>query len=150
MIKKAIGNLVRDAHNYDVIVHGANCFCIMGAGIALQIKNKFPEAYDVDCATIKGDRNKLGDISCTVNTVPTVVNAYTQYWLKGRNGEIAADYTAIREALLKLKIQFYGKKIGIPMIGAGLAGGDWNKIEAIINDVLGDQDVTIVEWDGLD
>jgi hypothetical protein len=31
------------------------------------------------------------------------------------------------------------------MIGAGLAGGDWDRIEAIINEVFGDTEVTIYQ-----
>ncbi len=38
----------------DVIVHGANCQCVMGAGIAAQIKKRFPEAYAADLRTSKG------------------------------------------------------------------------------------------------
>jgi O-acetyl-ADP-ribose deacetylase (regulator of RNase III) len=48
---------------FDVIVHGCNCHCTMGAGIAAAIKKRFPEAYAADCATLKGDRSKLGTIS---------------------------------------------------------------------------------------
>lgn len=32
------------------------------------------------------------------------------------------------------------------MIGAGLAGGDWNIISQIIDDELGDEDITIVKY----
>lgn len=31
--------------NFDVIIHGCNCFCTMCAGIAKVIKQEFPEAY---------------------------------------------------------------------------------------------------------
>jgi len=40
---------------FDVIVHGSNCFCTMGAGIAKTIKETFPAAYRADLATKKGD-----------------------------------------------------------------------------------------------
>lgn len=48
---------------FDVIVHGCNCQCVMGKGIALSIKEQFPEAHAADCATPKGDPAKLGTIS---------------------------------------------------------------------------------------
>lgn len=32
----------------DVIVHGCNCFCNMGAGIALQVAKYYPEAKNID------------------------------------------------------------------------------------------------------
>ena len=56
------GDLLRLALDgrFDVIVHGCNCQCAMGKGIALSIKQQFPEAYDADLHTQKGDRAKLG------------------------------------------------------------------------------------------
>jgi O-acetyl-ADP-ribose deacetylase (regulator of RNase III) len=48
---------------FDVIVHGCNCQCAMGKGIALSIKNEFPEAYQADQQTSKGGRAKLGTIT---------------------------------------------------------------------------------------
>ena len=50
------GDLLRFALDgrFDVIVHGCNCQCAMGKGIALSIKEQFPEAYAADLATAKG------------------------------------------------------------------------------------------------
>jgi len=39
---------------FDVIVHVCNCQCQMGKGIALTIKNNYPEAYAADCKNRKG------------------------------------------------------------------------------------------------
>jgi hypothetical protein len=41
-------------------------------------------------------------------------------------------------------VVFKGKKIGLPMIGAGLAGGDWDHIKYLIQKELRDCQVTIV------
>ena len=41
---------------------------------------------------------------------------------------------------------FVGMRIGLPKIGFGLAGGDWQRISLIIEEELGTQDVTIVEY----
>ena len=48
---------------FDIIVHGCNCQCQMGKGIALSIKQMFPEAYAADQATPKADPSKLGTFS---------------------------------------------------------------------------------------
>ena len=45
---------------------------------------------------------------------------------------IPVSYDAIRDVMFKINETFFGKRIGIPMIGAGLAGGDWNIIKNII------------------
>jgi O-acetyl-ADP-ribose deacetylase (regulator of RNase III) len=109
-------------HQFDVIAHGSNCFCNMGAGIAKQIKQTFPDAFFADCKTIKGDKSKLGNISVAYQHGVTIVNAYTQYsYGKG----LHADYNAIRSCMKHIKKQFSGKAIGLPLIGACHAGGDW-------------------------
>jgi O-acetyl-ADP-ribose deacetylase (regulator of RNase III) len=48
---------------FDAIIHGCNCQCQMGKGIALSIKRQFPEACAADCQTVKGDATKLGSMS---------------------------------------------------------------------------------------
>jgi O-acetyl-ADP-ribose deacetylase (regulator of RNase III) len=52
-MKVVTGDLLKLAleGHFDVIVHGCNCQCAMGAGIALSIKNQFPEAYEADLRT---------------------------------------------------------------------------------------------------
>ena len=148
MIKYIDGDLVRDSDQFDVIVQCANCFCTMGAGIAPQIKNKFPEAYAVDCATVSGDKDKLGTISYTTSArKPIVVNLYGQYGYNGRtHGAIDVDYDAIRSGMKLIKEKFSGKFIGMPKLGAGLAGGDWNIIEKIIQEELQGEYVVIVNY----
>jgi len=78
-----------------------------------------------------------------------VVNAYTQYGF-GRNHsngtENPVDYDAVTMVMRKINHEFKGKHIGLPRIGAGLAGGDWNKIKGIILRELTDCDVTLVEY----
>ena len=48
---------------FDVIIHGCNCQCRMGRGIALTIKQQFPEALAADYETTIGDRYKLGNFT---------------------------------------------------------------------------------------
>jgi O-acetyl-ADP-ribose deacetylase (regulator of RNase III) len=139
--------LARDGQ-FDVIVHGCNCQCTMGKGIALSIKQQFPEVYEVDLKTTKGDRAKLGTISFVEIGLPsarfTVVNAYTQFHYRGAG--VRADYDAIRSTFRKIRQTFTGKRIGYPKLGAGLAKGDWNVIAAIIEEELAGEDHTLVEF----
>lgn len=145
MIKYVTGNLISDAQNYDVIGHGCNCFCQMNSGIAPLIKANFPEAYEVDQKTKIGDKEKLGTFTHTQNTTPVVVNLYSQYDFRGRRiGRMDLDYQALRSALKLMQNKFTGKRIALPKIGAGLAGGDWTIIERIIEEVFYNEDVTVV------
>ena len=144
------GDLLRLALDgrFDVIVHGCNCQCAMGKGIALSIKQQFPEAYDADLRTPRGDRAKLGTISTAEIERPparfTVVNAYTQFHYRGEG--VLADYDAIRSAFRLVGQRFTGRRIGYPKIGAGLAKGDWPTIAAIIDEELSGEDHTLVEF----
>ena len=133
---------------FDVIVHGANCQCTMGAGIAKAIKETFPEAFESDRATKKGSRAKLGTISfarvARHGRELVVVNAYTQFHYRGAG--VRVDYDAIRSALKEVKRHFSGKRIAYPRIGAGLGGGDWSIISRILDEELTGEDHTLVEY----
>lgn len=98
----------------------------MGAGIALSIKNQFPETYEADLKTVKGDRAKLGTVSVAHIERGairfSIVNAYTQFHWRGEG--VFADYDAIRAAFCCIKSEFAGQRIGYPRIGAGLAKGN--------------------------
>ena len=52
------GDLIKFAleGNFDIIVHGCNCFHNMGGGIAKQIKQVFPAAYLEDKKSRFGDK----------------------------------------------------------------------------------------------
>jgi O-acetyl-ADP-ribose deacetylase (regulator of RNase III) len=147
MIKHINGDLVKDADQYEVILHGCNCFCTMGKGVALQIKLKYPEAYEVDCRTKKGSEIKLGTVSYTTNTTPIIVNCYTQFKYGAyKTGGQDLDYSAVLKCMREVKRLFSGKKIGMSKIGSSLGGGDWNITKKIIESILGDEDVTIVNY----
>lgn len=131
---------------FDVIIHGCNCFCTMGGGIARTIQEEFPEAYAADLVTKKGDRNKLGNFSFACvkrrDLEITIVNGYTQFHFYG--ADILVDYDAVRRLFGKIKRKFSGKRIGYPKLGAGLAGGDWRIIAAIIDEELSGEDHSVV------
>jgi len=141
--------------NFDILIHGCNCFCVMGKGFARDIKHYYPEAYAADCRTSAGDHSKLGSYTKVTTTrhgkggdikfnLPplTIVNAYSQfdYGPSGRR----ADYKAIHSVFKKIKEEFSGKQIVYPRIGAGLARGNWTVISEIINEELAGESHTLV------
>jgi len=151
-MKTIVGDLLDLAvrGQFDVIVHGANCQCVMGAGIAKSIRALFPEAYEADLATRKGDREKLGSISVAEVVRASVrfhvVNAYTQFDYRGAGTRV--DYDAVRSAMKLVKKRYTGRRIGYPRIGAGLGRGEWNRLSQIIDEELSDEDHTFVEFVG--
>lgn len=158
------GDLVQLADNgeFDVITHGCNCWCNMGAGIAVPMKRKFGcDTFKLEGDKYRGVVNKLGQIDFEtlykedgnwvkypdeggkwVTNKLTVVNSYTQFAYGRKHKPL--DYEALTLCMRKIGILFPGKHIGLPQIGSGLAGGDWNRIKRIIQNELSNLDVTIV------
>lgn len=159
MMKVVVGDLVdmaMDGH-FDVIVHGCNCFHTMGAGIAARVRMAFPSAYRADLDTVRGDRSKLGTYSMAPIPIRvmkddtlmvkhfTILNAYTQY-STSRNGEDVFEYDALVTVLERINHGFPGAKVGIPLIGGGLAAGDVPRILTIMAQAGGDMDLTLVMY----
>ena len=148
VMKVRQGDLVKLALNgdFDVIIHGCNCECAMNGGIAKQIKNTFPDAYQADQGTKPCDPSKMGSFSYAKVKLRSqkrliIVNGYTQLLAGGQ-----VNYVALRTVMQHVKQNFYGTRIGYPKIGSGLAGGDWVIIEDIINEELKGEDHTLVEF----
>jgi len=153
MLIEVNGNLINMAKDgkFDVIIHGCNCFNTMGAGIAKNIKREFPEAYQADLRTIKGDRKKLGSVSVGSHLLPSgktlrVVNAYTQYTY-GRGNDFVLD--AYISAMSQAFDQFPNRRIGMPLIGCGLAGGEWSALKPILEELVNfkNANVTVVYYE---
>jgi O-acetyl-ADP-ribose deacetylase (regulator of RNase III) len=150
-MKEVTGDLIRlfQDGQFDVIVHGCNCFCTMGAGIAKTIKQKFPVAYEADLATPRASREKLGTYSRARVSLKgkdgIILNAYTQFDWRGSG--VKVDYDAVSAVFVRIAEDFPAARIGYPLIGAGLAGGDWSRIARIIDDALEGMDHTLVRFE---
>jgi O-acetyl-ADP-ribose deacetylase (regulator of RNase III) len=112
------------AGEFDIIVQGCNCHNVMGSGIARQIRDQFPDAWLADQETLPGDRNKLGRYTIGMGGRLVIINAYTQYNTAKYQGQDVFEYNSFENILENLAIRFGKYRIGLPMIGMGLAGGD--------------------------
>lgn len=160
-MKTVQGNLVKMVKNgeFDIIIHGANIHNTMGSGIAAEIRRELPEMWAADQATIQSDIRKLGHFSIaqlvkyqteTGNPFidrPFGINLYTQATMGGPGVHI--DYEAFERGMYGINMMFANypikPKFGIPKIGAGLGGGDWDRIVEIIKSI-GFDDITYVEF----
>lgn len=144
-MKEIYGNLIDLAEQgrYDVIVHGCNCQNVMGAGIAKEIKRRYRMAWEVDCSAFRNRLNDLGMISVVGVGKFHIVNAYTQQTI---GTGLQTNYAAIRKCFKKIKELFSGKRIGFPLIGCGLGGGEWHIVERIIEEELKGEDFELVRF----
>lgn len=168
-MKMVQGNILdlAEAGEFDIVVQGCNCFNTMGGGIAREIRERYPEVAGADLETIRGDYNKLGtwtegyawfnERAINPDGHPDdfdadnfiIINAYTQYDMS--TGEDVFEYTAFELILQKLLHEYGRKRIGFPRIGMGLAGGDENRIMAMLEKFASQVDtaggsVTLVEF----
>jgi O-acetyl-ADP-ribose deacetylase (regulator of RNase III) len=117
-----------------LICHQVNEYGVMGAGIALQIKEKFPTNfvnYTIECAIYK--KKLYGNVFFYKDKQQLIANCFSQI-------EWQTDYELVKKVCVKL-LQYCRenkiKTIGIPFkYGCGLAGGDWNIVEKIFKDTF--------------
>lgn len=123
-----------------IICHGVNCRRAMGSGVALAIKNKWPNIYISYLHNGEGAK-VLGTCQIIhVGAAIYVANCYTQLDYKGyqrtkgynfRNDnskDVLADPFAIESSLnfAYQQAQNYELPLYVPRIGAGLGGLDWD------------------------
>lgn len=139
MIKTINGNLLNVKEG--VIVHGCNAQGIMGAGVAYQIRKKWPDVYDSYKAHCDvGVR--LGQVMYEIVSPTLIVaNAITQDLCDGSTPRqvdyeaVAVAFEAINEDLRNGVIR---GPVVFPMIGSGIGGGKWSIIHAIIDNTISD------------
>lgn len=126
-----------------IIVHGCNCKGMFGAGIALQIKRRFPYAYAAYKQIEVEDGLSMGCLSyAEVAPGKFIVNACTQDDFGTDRRQVNYEAVAVcfeKVSELALDIQVERKlavppTVYFPQIGAGLAGGNWEIISKIIEE----------------
>jgi O-acetyl-ADP-ribose deacetylase (regulator of RNase III) len=127
------GDLIELGKNneFDIILHGCNCYNVMGAGIAAQIAQQFPDAQMADNETLRGDAGKLGTYTIGMSGRLVILNCYTQFGISSTGNDVF-EYTAFERVLDKIAHRFGKWRIGLPLIGMGLAGGDEGRIVPMI------------------
>lgn len=138
------GNLLDmfDNGDFDIIAHGCNCHQAMFNGIAAQIARRFPKAKYMDDQNYMSPQQKLGNMSVAqIAHNGTILNLYSQF-----NPGKDLNMTALELALWKVNHLYPGHHIGLPLIGCGIAGGDWSLVKPLIKRMLKDMRVTIVHY----
>jgi O-acetyl-ADP-ribose deacetylase (regulator of RNase III) len=118
------------------IVLGCNSRGVMGSGVAKAIRSKYPQAYKDYNDIYNNNGLELGNIVVSVQDDGKVIhNAITQKDYGRDVSVVYVSYWAIAEVFRKID-SWNIPEIVMPMIGAGLANGNWNVISAIIGNTL--------------
>jgi len=117
-----------------IICHQVNAQGVMGAGLAAQIKMKYPIVYrDYIDAYNKGKLELGSVIISKINDNLFVLSLVGQ--LNYGRGRKFTDYNALKKAFLKVKKAQEITKLDVYLpykIGCGLGGGSWNIVKSLI------------------
>jgi len=126
-----------------IICHCCNDINIMGAGVALAIRKKWPVVY----SEYKDKKLLLGEVQYVkVEKDIVVANMIGQEGIGFKNGIPPIRYEAMDECLSKVSevAKKHNATVCIPyLMGSALAGGEWNKVEALIIKNLCTKDVKV-------
>lgn len=144
MIDRVEGDLF--AADVDALVNTVNCVGVMGKGIALQFKRRYPDVFEsYENACKRGDVRigKMHVVATNRLEGPRyVVNFPTKkHWRNPSRLEyIEQGLANLKEVIRELGI----KSIAIPPLGAGSGGLDWSRVEPLIIEQLSDlRDVSV-------
>lgn len=146
------GDLIEAFFNkeVDVIAHQVNCFGIAKSGIAVKIFEVFPwiaEPYFADKRPVK---NRLGKLTAAKKDEQWGFNLCGQFHHDhsdpGYKTHYSAQYLAMKIMASILKKEEKPLKVGFPLIGCGLAGGDWEMVRQNIERAFKDTNLEIIVY----
>lgn len=162
------GDLFDPDHNFDALAQGVNPYGLMGAGIAVPFREKYPEMY-VEYASLcaKYGLHLAGTVhiweSPPTSTqflrrteehgeavIPmfevvlgtTIYNLFSQT-APGKNG----DYNLLLKAAISMRQDAESQgfaRVGLPWIGCGIAGLERHNVQHILEYVLGDSEIEFI------
>lgn len=116
-----------------IIVHQVNCQYKMGAGLAKQIVNKYPQVYKEYMDYNYWDLGKTQFVK--INPKLFICNLAGQKYY-GRY-KLFTDYDALKTGFISVNNFNKDLQIYLPYkIGCGLAGGDWEIVLKIIKETI--------------
>lgn len=134
----------------DIIAHSVNCMGVMGSGVALAIRNKYPDVYKSYkslCDTVRCEALLSQVQICKTTDGKRVANLFgqlrygtdirhTDYEVLGKTFHILASIAAPADLSIAMP---YG-------IGCGRGGGDWAIVYPMIEKEFANCNVTLYRY----
>lgn len=162
------GDLFDPDHNFDALAQGVNTYGLMGAGIAVPFREKWPDMYEEYQALCLKHNEALGGLVHIWTSPPahtqflvrteehgaepipmfevifgtTIYNMFSQIE-PGRDG----NYTLLRKAAIMVRQDAEAQgfeRVGLPWIGCGIAGLEKHNVEHIFKNVWDDSEVDFI------
>lgn len=158
------GDLFDPEHNFDALAQGVNTYGLMGAGIAVPFREKWPQMYEEYKALCTKHGAHLGGLVHIHNPEPvhelgtsldfgnepvmfidfgtTIYNMFSQI-APGKDGR----YPLLRQSAIMVRQDAENErfeKVGLPWIGCGIAGLERHNVQHIFETVFGDSEVQFI------
>jgi O-acetyl-ADP-ribose deacetylase (regulator of RNase III) len=125
-----------------IIAHGCNAQGVMGSGVALLVKQKYPWAYDYYKKCVRTSpwddvhtEYFVGNLYPVMQDGITIANCITQNYY-GRDPSVRyVSYDGVDRCMKALSMHMFENNfhsVSMPKIGAGLGGGKWPIIASIV------------------
>src|SRR5690625_17733 len=136
------GDLFQD--DAEAFVNAVNVVGVMGAGIALQFKKRYPdmfEAYEKACSDGELQLGKMHVYEREKDDRKYIINFPTlhHYRDKSKLSDIEAGLQDLVEVVKKHNIQ----SIAIPPLGCGAGGLAWEDVKQLTDEAFSKEDITV-------
>jgi O-acetyl-ADP-ribose deacetylase (regulator of RNase III) len=141
------------AKGVKLICHVCNDCGAWGKGFVLALSRRWEapeEQYRAWYAGRVGEGFALGEVQFVqVEPWVWVANMVGQHGIKRGSSGPPIRYDALARCLAKVaeKALELGASVHVPRIGCGLAGGDWSKVEPLIQEELCQRGVAVTVYD---
>ena len=139
MINYVSGNIF--SSECDVLVNPVNCVGVMGKGLALEFKLKYPDMFKTYQEVCKAKELRLGRPMYVRGADKSIVLFPTKYhWKeKSETNAIKNGLEVFSRGYKKLGI----KSIAFPKLGCGLGGLDWAEVKPLMEQYLSNLDIEV-------
>lgn len=136
MIKFVTGDFFE--YDADIRINTVNCVGVMGAGVALLFKNKYPDMFNEYLKACQNKEVQPGKPHVwqdnDIFSKTTIINFPTKVHWKN-----PSEYEYIEKGLIWLKNYLSDKgnsTLTLPALGCGHGGLDWERVKGMINNYL--------------
>jgi len=127
----------------DALAHGCNTIGKMGAGIAREFKERYPEMYRDYVQRCREKTFLPGQGYLFRNPEkPHIINLATQAESLARIEYVDSAFAWLRNSYRELEI----RSVAMPRIASGLGALDWEEVHTLLRRHLGSSDLLIQVW----
>lgn len=134
----------------DIMVNTVNCVGVMGAGVALAFKNRFPSMYQHYVEQCKAGEIRPGRPSVWLNKDMISKDVEIINFPTKDDWRRPSEYSYIEDGLQWLSVYLKekeGRVITLPALGCGHGGLEWVKVKALIEYYLQDSSAEIFAFE---